>query len=109
MTKIQVNEQLNKYYINKGLAKILNMVLSPYSHTCAHAHTYALTHVRTKTPCDTWQSHKAPCGAAIFIFATLARDKKFKNFLEESLKILKFISFKIQLQINPNMFHWIRN
>ena len=27
--------------------------------------------------------------------------------LEKSLKIRKFITFKIQLQINPDVFHWI--
>ena len=35
--------------------------------------------------------------------------KYIQKILEKSLKIRKFIAFKIQLQINPDFFHWIRN
>ena len=31
---------------------------------------------------------------------------KIRKNTEKSLKIVKIISFKIQLQINPNFFHW---
>ena len=35
--------------------------------------------------------------------------EKFRKNIENSLKIRKFITFKIYLQINPNFFHLIRN
>ena len=68
MTKIKENVHVYKEYANKEIAKILNMVLSPYSHmracTCAHAHTYTLTHECTYTRCVTCGSlicfHVAP-------------------------------------------------
>ena len=40
-------------------------------------------------------------------FNTLKIKNKFRKILEKSLKIRKFITFKIQLQINPDFFHWL--
>ena len=45
MMKIQVNERLYKDYVNKEIAKILNKVLSPYSHT--HTHLHMRVHMHT--------------------------------------------------------------
>ena len=39
----------------------------------------------------------------------IKNSEKFRKNLKKSLKIRKFMSFKIKFQINPNLFHWIRN
>ena len=99
-----------------GLAYILKKILNPLiTHTYAHAHTHACTCARTfDTHGATWRLPTIlACGVKmIFNFEILNNSKinseKFRKIIEKSLKIRKFITFKIQLQINQ-IFFWIRN
>ena len=102
------------------------------THTRAHTRTHARVHTYTcVTSGDLMCRHVAPPFLStprllpyqhaiknIFLLNLIQNKlnkihKKFRKItekiLEKSLKIKKFIYFKIQLQINLNLFHWIKN
>ena len=97
--------------------------VSTREHTSSHTHT----HTCTCTLCDTWRSHTPPHGTAIlfaarqlpchhtiiklffYSFEFKINQIKFIKNQKKSLKIRKFITYKIQLQINLNLSCLIRN
>ena len=106
-------------------------MLPPYSHmrthvrtrahtrTCIHAHMYTSAihdglidhHV---APLFLFMPRQLPHQHAItkYIFIHFNLKEIELNFIKlqkKFLKTKKFITFKIQLQINPDLFHWIRN
>ena len=67
MIKIKAIARAYNEYVNKELAKILNMVFSPYLHARIHTRTHTRAHVHV---CNTWRSHMSPRGAIIFVRVT---------------------------------------
>ena len=101
-----------------GLAYILKMMLNPLiTHTLAHtwSHTRTRGHTHAHTYVITWLVHTSLCGntplpgnVSCHMSAQYKNDFfNFKNPYKSKInseKFRKFITFKIHLQIDPNLF-----
>ena len=129
MIKIKATRAVYKWRVFRGLVYILKRMLNPLI-TLMHTRAHTRTHVHTRAyvayiyvtmrhvhmlPHDDRSLHTMPTATSahdknddFFIFQNPNKSKisleKFKKILEKSLNIRKFITFKIQLQINPNLF-----
>ena len=86
------------------------MDAEPTNYTRAHMRTYmcAMWHVYTSPRGDIIVPATSTATSAgdvkMIFFKILEIQNKFRKILEKSLKIRTFTNFKIQPQINPNLF-----